>query len=155
MQTWIYRIYKIHHPLGVPSLRREVTENTWSRANGAVFSFGEYPEPKIPHRLHGAIPGERGDHSYLLPLNVFLQGTVAFIFSTCTHVEKLTPHLIFPPFTGGSARRNCLCDSASQAWYSKRVVKSSSSRRSRYCLIAGVCSFRAFVASREILSFLS
>jgi hypothetical protein len=28
----------------------------------------------------------------LLPLDVFLQGTVAFIFSTCTHVEKLTPH---------------------------------------------------------------
>jgi predicted Zn-dependent protease with MMP-like domain len=71
--------------------------------NGAVFSFGEYPDPKIPHRLHGAIPGERGDHSCLLPalslskgpLNVFLQGTVAFIFSTCTHVEKLTPHLFF------------------------------------------------------------
>jgi hypothetical protein len=31
----------------------------------------------------------------LLPLNAFLQETVAFIFSTCTRVEKLTPHLHF------------------------------------------------------------
>jgi hypothetical protein len=31
----------------------------------------------------------------LLPLKEFLQETVAFIFSTCTHVEKLTPHLHF------------------------------------------------------------
>jgi hypothetical protein len=29
----------------------------------------------------------------LLPLKEFLQKTVAFIFSTCTRVEKLTPHL--------------------------------------------------------------
>jgi hypothetical protein len=37
------------------------------------------------------------DHTLLL-LNEFLQETVAFIFSTCTRVEKLTPHLYFLPF---------------------------------------------------------
>ena len=32
----------------------------------------------------------------LLPLLVFLQETVALIFSTCTRVEKLTPHSLSP-----------------------------------------------------------
>jgi hypothetical protein len=53
------------------------------------------PEPKIPRRFLGAIDRERGGNSPLLPLLVFLQETVAFIFSTCIHVEKLTPHLNF------------------------------------------------------------
>jgi hypothetical protein len=69
------------------------------------------PEPKIPRRFLGAIDRERGGNSPLLPalslacgelvepwkgpLFVFLQETVAFIFSTCIRVEKLTPHLHF------------------------------------------------------------
>ncbi len=42
--------------------------------------------------------GLTGENSYLLPAQwtpyLSLQDTVAFIFSTCTRVEKLTPHLI-------------------------------------------------------------
>jgi hypothetical protein len=61
----------------------------------------------------------------LLPLNIFLQETVAFIFSTCTRVEKLTPHLDSLVFVALRSRLRVLVTQA------QRVVNISSSRALR------------------------
>jgi hypothetical protein len=84
---------KIHHPPGVPGLRHEVTENSnRQEENVAGFLIPEYQNLKSRNGSWEQYQEKEEEIPFLLPLHVFLQEAVAFIFSTCNRVEKLTPH---------------------------------------------------------------
>jgi len=77
--------------------QRHREDKTQDRECRGIF-VREYPSQKSRDGFLEPNHEKEEGIFHLLPLDVFLQGTVAFIFSTCTHVEKLTPHLHFLPF---------------------------------------------------------